>query len=60
MDLISLLVVVLVVCIVLWAVSQLLAAFGIGNPIRGVVIVVTVILLLVWALRQVGISVPTF
>ena len=45
--LLHLLLLLLVVCIVLWAARSLLAAFGIGDPIATVVYVVLVLVVLV-------------
>ncbi len=56
MSIISLLLVVLVACIVLWAVRSLLGAFSVGEPISTVVIVLVVVLLLFWILGQFGIG----
>ncbi len=55
MTILSLLLVVLFACVVIWGVRSLLAAFGVGEPISTVVMVFVVILLLVWILGQFGI-----
>jgi len=35
---------VLLFCVVYWAITKLFAAFGIGNPVRDVVIVILVLI----------------
>ena len=54
MSLLGLLIVLLVVCVVIWAARALLAAFGIGDPIRTVVYVVIVLLVVIWVVQSVG------
>ena len=54
MSLISLLVVLIVACVVLWAAQRILAAFSIGDPIRTVVFVVIVLIVVLWAVSQLG------
>ena len=54
MPLISLLIVLIVVCVLFWAVQQILRAFGIGDPIRTIVMVVFVLIAVVWVLSVVG------
>lgn len=54
MSLIALLIAVLVVCVVLWCVRMLLAAFGVGNPIATVVYVIIVLIALVWLIQALG------
>jgi uncharacterized membrane protein YwzB len=46
MDLITLLVYLIVICVVFWAVRALLGAFAIGEPIATVVQVLLVVLVL--------------
>ncbi len=55
MSLLGLLVVLLVMCVVIWAARALMGAFGIGDPIATVVYVVLVIFFLVWVLQFVGV-----
>lgn len=50
MDLVSLLVGLVIICLVFWAVRALMAAFGIGEPIATVVNVILVVLVIVWLL----------
>ena len=54
MTLIGLLIVLIVVCVVYWAIRQILAAFGIGNPIATVVQVVFVLIVVLWIVQQLG------
>lgn len=60
MSLIGLLVAVLVVCIAIWAVRSLTAAFGVGQPLSTVILVVVVLILLFWFLGQMGVDLPAF
>lgn len=55
---IGLLIAVLVVCIVLWAAQSLMAAFGVPDPIRTVMLVVIVLVALLWFLNAAGIALP--
>lgn len=48
MDLVSLLVGLVIICLIFWACRALLAAFGIGDPIATVVNVVLVVLVIAW------------
>lgn len=54
MSLISLLVLLLVACVVIWAARSLMAAFGIGDPIATVVYVILVLVFLLALLGQFG------
>lgn len=54
MSLFGLLIVVLVICVIIWAVRTLMAAFSLPQPIQGVIYVVIVLILLVWFLKQTG------
>jgi hypothetical protein len=54
MTLIGLLVGLIIVCLLWWAVTRLLAAFGVGDPIATVVKVIFVILVIVWLLSAFG------
>ena len=56
MSIIGLLIVLLVVCVVLWAARALIAAFAIPQPIATVIYVVVVILVLFWGLSHVGLA----
>ena len=58
MNLISLLLVVLIVCVVLWGVRALLAAFSVGEPISTVIFVIAVILCLLILLNFLGLGAP--
>jgi hypothetical protein len=55
MTLVGLLIALLIFCVVIWAARQLLAAFGIGDPIATVVYVVLVIIILLSLLGYSGI-----
>jgi hypothetical protein len=52
MSLISLLIVLLVFCVVVWAARALMAAFGIGDPISTVIYVVLVLIMLLWVVQS--------
>jgi hypothetical protein len=54
MSVVSLLIVVVVFCFVVWAVRSLFAAFGVGEPIATIVWVVLVFLFIVWLIGAVG------
>ena len=54
MSLITLLVLVLVACVVLWAARALMAAFGVGAPIRTVIYVVLVLIVVLWVVSALG------
>ena len=59
MSILTLLVMVIVACVVVWAVRSLMAAFGIGDPIATDVYVLLVVLFLLWFVQAFGlISVP--
>jgi len=51
---ISLLLVLLIFCIVLWAARALMSAFGVGDPINTVVYVLLVLLFLIWLWQALG------
>ncbi len=55
MSIISLLVVLLVFCIVVWAARALMAAFGIGDPISTVIYVILVLVMLLWLVQSLGV-----
>lgn len=54
MSLIGLLIVLLIGCVLIWAAKALMAAFGIGDPIRTVVYVVLVLIVVFWIVNQLG------
>jgi hypothetical protein len=54
MSLIGLLVGLLVLCLLYWAATRIMAAFGVGEPIHTIVVVVLVIVAVVWLLGLVG------
>jgi hypothetical protein len=54
MNLVTVLVVLLIFCVVIWAARALMAAFSIGDPINTVVYVILVLLMLVYLLQFVG------
>jgi hypothetical protein len=56
MSILSLLIVLLIVCVVIWAARALMAAFGLGEPLRTVVMVVIVLLVVLWVAAQFGIG----
>jgi hypothetical protein len=56
MTLLGLLLALLLLCVVYWAATQLMAAFSVGDPIRTVVLVLLVLLALVYLLGQVGVG----
>jgi uncharacterized membrane protein YwzB len=51
-GLIGLLVVLLVFCLIYWAATRIMAAFGVGEPVHTVVIVVLVLIAVVYLLRM--------
>jgi len=55
MSIISLFVAFVIICLIVWAVRALLAAFGIGNPIATVVHVILAILIVLWLLNAFGV-----
>ena len=55
MPLVSFVVALLVVALLFWAIQQLLVAFGIGEPVRTVVLVIFVLLVVLWLLGVVGV-----
>lgn len=54
MTLLSLLVVLLVVALIVWATRTLLSAFGVPEPINSVVWVIVVVVCVLWAVGQLG------
>jgi hypothetical protein len=53
---ITLLVMLLVACVVLWAAKAIMGAFGVGDPFNTVVMVVLTLILLVWFLQYLGVA----
>lgn len=58
MSLLGILLGILVLCVVVWSAKALMAAFGVGDPIRTVVIVALVILCLILFLQMLGVDSP--
>jgi hypothetical protein len=58
MSILGLVVALVVICLLWWAVTRILAAFNVGDPIATVVKVVFVILVVLWLVAQVGGYVP--
>jgi hypothetical protein len=56
MSVLGLLIFLLIACVLIWAAQQLLAAFGVGDPIRTVVLVLIVIVVLFAFLSQTGLG----
>jgi hypothetical protein len=54
MSLISLVIALIVICVVYWAIVQILAAFGIGNPVATVIKVLFVLLVVLWLVQAIG------
>jgi hypothetical protein len=54
MSLVGLLILLLVFCLIVWAARQLMAAFGIGNPIATVVQVIIVLIFVLWLVEALG------
>jgi hypothetical protein len=54
MSLVSLLIVVLVFCVIVWAIRALMGAFGIGEPISTVVYVIVVLIAVLWVVQNLG------
>ena len=54
MTLIGLLVALVVVCLLFWAVTAILGAFGVGDPIATVVKVVFVVIVVLWLVSALG------
>lgn len=51
---IGLLIWLLIACVVFWAARTIMAAFGVGDPIRSVVLVVLVLIFVVYLLQTLG------
>ena len=58
MSIIGLLVAVILLCLVWWGVTRLMAAFGVGDPIATVVRVLLVVLFILWLVGVLGYGVP--
>jgi hypothetical protein len=56
MSVLTLLVGLLVICLIYWAATRIMAAFGVGEPIHTVVVVVLVLLAIWWLLGVLGIA----
>jgi len=54
MSIISLLIVLLIFCVCVWAVRAIMAAFGIGDPISTIVQVLVVLLFVLWLIQSLG------
>jgi hypothetical protein len=54
MSLIGLLVALIVLCLVYWAATRIMAAFGVGEPVHTLVIVALVIIAVLYLLGAVG------
>lgn len=54
MSIIGLLVVLLIFCLVVWAVRAIMGAFGIGDPISTIVQVIVVLVFVLWLIQQLG------
>jgi hypothetical protein len=46
---------VLVLCVVYWAVTSLLTAFKVEDPIRTIIVVAVVLVLLIWFIGYTGV-----
>ncbi len=55
MSIVSLLIVLLIFCVLVWAARALMAAFGIGDPIATVVWVIIVLIFVAWFLQNLGV-----
>jgi hypothetical protein len=54
MSIISLLIVLLIFCLVIWAVRAILGAFGIGDPFSTIVQVIFVLIFVLWIVQSLG------
>jgi hypothetical protein len=54
MTIIGLLVIVIIACLIWWAIVSLMAAFGLGDPVATVVKVLLVILFCLWLINALG------
>jgi type IV secretory pathway TrbL component len=58
MSLIGLLVALVVICLLWWAITRIMAAFGLGDPIATIVKVVFVVAVVLWLLSAFGFVSP--
>lgn len=58
MSILGILIALIVACLIYWGATRIMAAFGVGDPIRTVVVVVLVVLLVIWLLGFVGMRTP--
>ena len=56
MSLIGLLVALVIVCLLWWAVTAILRAFSVGDPIATVVRVVFVVIVILWLISALGVG----
>ena len=56
MTILGLLAAVVILCLVYWCVTRLMAAFGVGDPIATVVRVILVVLVILWLLSAFGLA----
>ena len=56
MTLLGLLAIVIVICLAFWAITKLMAAFGVGDPIATVVKVIFVVLVILWLRSAFGLA----
>ena len=54
MSLMVLIVVVLLLCVAIWAVRTLMAAFALPQPIQAVIMVLIVVFFVLWVVSQLG------
>ena len=54
MTLISLVIALIIICVVYWAIRQILAAFSIGPPIATVIQVLFVLIVVLWLVQSLG------
>ena len=55
MSIVGLLVAVIIICLIWWALTSVLAAFSVGNPIATLVKVVFVVMVVLWLLSAFGV-----
>lgn len=54
MSILGILVALVILCLIYWAATRLMDAFGVGDPIRTVVLVVLVILAVLWVVNLIA------
>ncbi len=54
MDLVGILVALIIACLIWWAATALMGAFGIGDPIRTVVMVLLVVIFVLYLVSLLG------